>query len=151
MATEVIPDEITTDRDRGHEIIGMRLTVYHLLPYFLDPTVTEEYICRVHELTPAQVSSARSYIMNHWDEVWARHLEIEARIAAGNPPEVLEKADELRPLFLEAKARLERRIRGESPVAPTQEDSENPGRLNEPLPSFVEWLAERRAVDSRGS
>jgi hypothetical protein len=43
------------------EIIGPRLTVYHLMPYFLDPTVTEAYLCRLYQLTPEQVSAARAY------------------------------------------------------------------------------------------
>ena len=47
-------DELNVDR--GHEIIGMRLTVYHLLPYFLDPTVTEAYICQLYELTPEEIA-----------------------------------------------------------------------------------------------
>jgi hypothetical protein len=34
------------------EIAGTRLTVFHLLQSFLDPTVTEDEICRVYELTP---------------------------------------------------------------------------------------------------
>ena len=142
MATKVIPEEFTTDRGTGPEIVGMRITVYHLLPDFLDGSKTEESICQFYNLTPLQVSSARAYIMKNWDEVWARHLEIEARIAIGNPPEVLETADRLRPLFLKAKAMSDRRERDASLSVPPQEDSENPNRQNEPLPSFVEWLAE---------
>jgi uncharacterized protein (DUF433 family) len=44
---------------QGPEIVGTRLTVYHLLDSFLDPTVTESEICRVYNLTAQQVAAAR--------------------------------------------------------------------------------------------
>ena len=45
------------DRGRGPEIAGTRITVYTLLQSFLDPTVTEDEICRTYELTAAQVAA----------------------------------------------------------------------------------------------
>ena len=151
MASEVVPDEIMTDRGRGPEIIGTRITVYNLLPDFLDPTSTEELVCRLYNLTPLQVSAARAYIMNHWEEVWAQHLKIEARIAVGNPPEILEKANQIRPRFLEAKATLERRRKGESQSAPAQAGTEFSTPRKEPIPSFVEWLADQQSDTSLGT
>lgn len=52
-------ESLIHDRGRGPEIAGTRITVFHLLPYFLDPSATEAYICRVNNLTAEQVSAAR--------------------------------------------------------------------------------------------
>src|SRR4051794_24070519 len=41
MATELIHD-----RGRGPELVGTRITVQDLFPYFLDPTATEAYVCK---------------------------------------------------------------------------------------------------------
>ena len=101
MATELIHN-----RGRGPEIIGTRITVYNLLEYFLDPTATEEYICKLYDLTPEQVAAMRAYVLNHPDEVLAQHLKIEARIAEGNPPEVKEAAKRTHELLLRFKAWL---------------------------------------------
>lgn len=60
----------------GPEIIGTRINVYHLLPYFLDPTATEAQIAALYELTIEQVAAARAYVLNNPDTVLARHLEI---------------------------------------------------------------------------
>ena len=77
--------DLIHDRGRGPEIVGTRITVYNLLPHFLDPSATEAYICRVYELTPEQVAAARAYVLNNPETVLAEHLAIEARMAAGNP------------------------------------------------------------------
>jgi uncharacterized protein (DUF433 family) len=92
--------ELIHDPGRGPEIIGTRITVYNLLPDFLDPTATEADICRFYELTPEQVAAARAYVLNNPDSVLAKHLEIEARMAAGNPPEVIEQAKHTHESFL---------------------------------------------------
>ena len=55
MATDIIQD-----RGRGPEIVGTRITVYNLLPHFLDPTATEASLCRLYELTAEQVAARRS-------------------------------------------------------------------------------------------
>ena len=80
MATDLIHD-----RGRGPEILGTRITVFNLLPHFLDPTATESYICRLYELSPQQVAAARAYVLNNPDTVLSEHLEIERKIAVGNP------------------------------------------------------------------
>ena len=76
--------------DRGR-LRGTRITVYNLLPYFLEPDTTEEHISSLYEITPQQVAALRAYALNHSDEVLAQHRRIEARIAAGNPPELAER------------------------------------------------------------
>ena len=148
MASEVVSEEIMTGRGHGSEIVGMRITVYNLIPYFLDPTATEEYISRVYDLTPAQVAAARAYALNNWEEVWAQHLKIEARNAAGNPPEVLKKADELRPLFLKFKEAV---ARGETiRLRPSSEKSDEGCRTQgiDSVASMMEWLAEQEPYSS---
>ena len=88
------------DRGHGPEIGGTRITVYNLLPEFLDPAMTEAALCEAHELTPQQVAAARAYVLNHADTVLARHLEIEERMSAGNPPEIIERAKRTHETFL---------------------------------------------------
>ena len=65
--------------------------MYNLLPDFLDACKTEADIGRFYELTAEQVAAARAYILNNAETVVAEHLEIEARLAAENPPEVVER------------------------------------------------------------
>jgi hypothetical protein len=50
--------DLIHDRGRGPEVKGTRITVYNLVPHFLDPTATQAYICRVEEQT-TEVSSCR--------------------------------------------------------------------------------------------
>src|SRR3954466_11645731 len=114
MATDLIQD-----RGRGPEIVGTRITVYNLLPYFLDPTVTEAYLCRLYSLTAEQVAAARAYVLNNADTVLARHLEIEARMAAGNPPEVIERAKQTHANFLSFKEWLAEHQPANSPETGT--------------------------------
>src|SRR5207244_12124834 len=94
MITDVIQD-----RGRGPEIVGTRITVYNLLPSFLDPSVTEEEICRIYDLTAHQVAAARAYVLSNPDTVLAEHLKIEARMATGNPPHVREQAERAKSTF----------------------------------------------------
>src|SRR5271156_5481133 len=101
--------ELINDRGRGPEISGTRFTVYNLLTYFLDPSATEEYVGQICELTPEQVAAARAYVLNHADTVLAEHLKIEARMAAGNPPEVIEQAKHTHAAFLKFKDWLVKR------------------------------------------
>ena len=126
--------------DRG-EIVGKRITVYHLLVDFLDPTKTESYLCKLYELSPEQVAAARAFILNHPDTVLARHLEIEKRIAAGNPPEVIEQAKRTHEAFLGFKQWLDER-NGKEAAA----DSANGG-----FPAFREWFAQQESRPAEGS
>ncbi len=124
------------DRGRGPEIIGTRITVYNLLQSFLDPTVTEEEICRVYSLTPGQVAAARAYVLSNPDTVLAEHLRIEEKMAAENPPEVRRQAERAKSTFKILKDWLAAK---EAADAGEDEAPERPGRF----PTFREWLAEK--------
>jgi uncharacterized protein (DUF433 family) len=112
--------DLIHDRGRGPEIIGTRITVYNLLLDFLDPTATESDICRLYELTPEQVAAARAYVLNNPDTVLAKHLEIEARMAAGNPPEVIEQAKYTHETFLRFREWLTEREHEEAQEQTTE-------------------------------
>jgi uncharacterized protein (DUF433 family) len=144
-------NELIHDRGRGPEIVGTRLTVYNLLPHLLDPTATEASICRMYELTPEQVAAARAYVLNNPETVLARHLEIEARMAAGNPPEVIERAKQTREAFLSFKDWLVRRQQAEAHEDGDGSPSPAGGTGAARLPSFREWLAERESRAEKGS
>ena len=144
MATDLIHD-----RGRGPEIRGTRITVYNLLPHFLDPTATEAYICRLYELTPEQVAAARAYVLNNPD-VLAAHLRIEARMAAGNTPEVIEQAKKTHETFLRFKDWLAKRQQTED-----QEHTAGPAsgagqNQSGQAPTFREWLAEQESRPKEG-
>jgi uncharacterized protein (DUF433 family) len=109
MATDLIHDS----RGRGPEIAGTRMTVYNLLPDLLDSTKTEADIGRLYELTPEQVAAARAYVLNNPDTVLAEHLRIEARMASGNPPQVIEQAKQTHATFLRFKEWLTEREEAE--------------------------------------
>jgi uncharacterized protein (DUF433 family) len=128
--------EIIQDRGRGPEIAGTRITVYNLLPCFLDATVTEEEICRVYQLMPQQVAAARAYVLGNPDTILAEHLKIEERLAAGNPPQVREQAERTKATFESFKRWL-----AEQEAANGQRAGavESPA----PFPTFREWLAAR--------
>ncbi len=145
MATSLLHD-----RGRGPEIAGTRITVYNLLPDFLDPAVTEADVCRLYELTPDQVAAARAYVLNNYQSVWAKHTEIEARMAAGNPPEVIEAAKKTHAEFLAFKEWLAERERveaGEISVGVKSETRGNGARF----PTFREWLEQRGSPSTEGS
>ena len=138
MATDLIHD-----RGRGPEIVGTRITVYNLLPHFLDPAATECTIGRLYDLTPEQVAAARAYVLNHPDAVLAEHLKIEARMAAGNPPQMMEQAKQTHAAFVAFRDWL---------AAGTRRDSKPRGRVLRSgsdgfhgFPTFHEWLAERES------
>jgi uncharacterized protein (DUF433 family) len=120
---------------QGPEILGTRLTVYHLLDSFLNPTVTESEICRVYNLTAQQVATARAFVLRNPDIVLAEHLKIEERLAARNPPQIREAAERAKATFKSFKDWL-----AEKQAANHEEDEmDRPGRL----PTFKEWLAEQ--------
>ena len=125
------------DRGRGPEIAGTRITVYNLLQSFLDPTVTEEEICRVYNLTPQQVAGARAYVLSNPDTVLAEHLKIEERLAAGNSPEVRDSAGRAKKALEDFKRWLQER---EAANAREQGQSNGPGRF----PTFREWIAAQK-------
>ena len=133
------------DRGRGPEIAGTRITVYNLLDYFLDPAVTEADICRIYELTPDQVAAARAYILNSPETILAQHLELEARMAAGNPPQVIEEARRTHSTFLRFKEWLNRRQEAEDQGLAAQVSQERARNGSRPFPTFKEWLAQQES------
>jgi len=140
-----VPTGMIHDRGRGPEIRGTRITVYNLLPHLLDPTATEDFICQVNRLTPEQVAAARAYILNNPDTVLSQHLRIEERMAAGNSPQVREKARESRATFLRFKEWLSNREKEvhQTPQATAIEDGG--GNRSGSFPTFREWLAEQKS------
>src|ERR1700733_12498176 len=126
MATDLIQD-----RGRGPEIAGTRITVYNLLSDFLDPTATEASICRIYNLTAEQVAAARAYVLNNPDTVLAEHLRIDARMSAGNPPEVIEQAKKTHAAFMSFKEWLNQRQQATARAADAGFAAENhPNGMN---------------------
>ena len=97
-AEGIVATDLIHDRGRGPEIEGTRITVYNLLPHFLDPLATEAFICQTYGLEPE--SRRRTFVLNNPESVLARHLEIEARMVAGNSSEVIEQAKKTHATFL---------------------------------------------------
>jgi uncharacterized protein (DUF433 family) len=128
MATDLIHD-----RGRGPEIVGTRITIYNLLPYLLDASTTETSLAELYGLSVNQIAAARAYILNHADAVLARHHEIEARFARGNPRELVEQLKETHARLLQFR---EWRTR--------QADATSAGGCQAiPPPTFEQWLAEQ--------
>ncbi len=133
--------DLIHDRGRGPEIQGTRITIYDLIPHFLDSDVTEASICQRYDLTSEQVAAARAYVLNQPD-VLGRFLRIEAKMAAGNPPEVIERAEQTRAALLSFKEWLAQRRRDETQGQSTEGQEECNGSASRQLPTFKEWLAE---------
>ena len=102
------------DRGCGPQIAGTRITVFNLIPYFLEADTTEATICKIYNLSPGQVAAARAYVLNHFDDVMAVHRKIEARNAAGNPPEVVEQMRRTHVAFETYRRQFSERKRAEA-------------------------------------
>jgi uncharacterized protein (DUF433 family) len=144
-------DELIHDRGRGPEILGTRITVYNLLPHFLDPTATESQIGRLYELTPEQVAAARAYVLNHLDTVLVEHLKIEDRLAAGNPPEVIEQAKQTKAAFASFSRWLAERDQAKAQDGAVVTQSDGSSTSPRRFPTFHEWLAEQESRPGGGS
>jgi uncharacterized protein (DUF433 family) len=136
-------EEMIHNRGPGPEIVGTRITVYNLLPYFLDPMVTESYIAKIYNLSVEQIAAARAYVLNNADSVLATHLEIEARIAAGNPPEVIEQAKRTHERFMQFKEWLEKRKKAEAAEEAEKKDT----AMKVSFPNFQEWLTTHQSSE----
>jgi uncharacterized protein (DUF433 family) len=145
-----VAGDLIHDRGRGPEVVGTRITVYNLLPHFLDATATEAYICEMYELTPEQVAAARAYVLNNPEAVMAEHLRIEARMTAGNPPEVVELAKQTHAAFLSFKEWLAERQRAGTQDHSAESTSENGRTASSCFPTFREWLTERKSRAAGG-
>lgn len=128
--------ELIHDRGRGPELIGTRVTVYSLIPYFLDASFTEEQIAHNNGITIEQVAAVRAYVLNHFADVMAVHERIEARNARGNPPEVEEFLARSRGKMQLFKRWMEERDAGKGPNAP---------QSSQTFPTFEQWLTERQS------
>jgi uncharacterized protein (DUF433 family) len=145
MATQLIHD-----RGRGPEISGTRITVYTLLPHFLDPDATEAFICRLYELKAEQVGAARAYILNNPDVVLGKYLLLEAKMTAENPPQVVERAKETRATLLSFKKWLAQRESAELQEQAAEAGPESGRTDSGKFPTFKEWLAERESRSGEG-
>jgi uncharacterized protein (DUF433 family) len=143
--------DLIHDRGRGPEIKGTRITVYNLLPDFLDPAATEADICWTYGLTPQQVAAMRAYVLNNADTVLAEHLEIEEQMAVGNPPEVIEKAKETHAIFLKFREWLTQREEAAAKEAAAEVNTESGGSPPNRLLTFREWLAQQDSRPGIGS
>jgi len=130
-----VATDLIHDRGRGPELVGTRITVYNLLPYFLDAESTEDDICRSYGLTPEQVAAARAWVLNH-PATLAKHFEIEAQIAVGNPPEVAEQAQRAHAAMMNFKEWLARR---------DEAMAQRPPGPSASFPTFEEWVANRQS------
>src|SRR5262245_32293856 len=129
------------DRGRGPEIVGTRITVYNLLPHFMDATATETYICELYGLSSEQVAAARSYVLNNPETVLTEHRRIEERVATGNQPEVVERAKKTHEAFVSFKSWLVQRQQAAVRESASRPKAENKTAASPPLPTFREWLA----------
>jgi uncharacterized protein (DUF433 family) len=143
--------DLIHDRGCGAEIKGTRITVSDLFQHFLDPTETEADICARYELTPEQVAAARAYVLNHADTVLAEHLRIEARIAAGNTPEVIEGAKAARSTLLSFKEWLADREAATTQRQTAEATLGDPRNGTKHFPTFKEWTRQRQERPKDGS
>lgn len=125
--------DLIHDRGRGPEIVGTRITIYNLLPYLLDASMTEKELADLYGLSVEQIAAARAHILNHADTVLARHREIEDRLARGNPPELIEQLNETHARLLQFREWRARQVHaaragGSQPAQP---------------PTFERWFAEQ--------
>jgi uncharacterized protein (DUF433 family) len=78
------------DRGDGPKIEGTRITVYAVLEY-LKHGHKRDWIAAFFRLSSAQVQAAMDYIRENEAAVNAEYEKIMARIAKGNPPEIVAK------------------------------------------------------------
>ena len=90
-------------------------------------------------------------MLNNPEEILAQHLNIEARIAEGNPPEVIEKARKTHVTFLNFKKWLAEREAAETREQTAEPSSGRNQNGSKEFPSFKEWIAEREPTPSEAS
>lgn len=90
------------DRGDGPKIEGTRISVYAVLEY-LKHGRKRDWIASLFCLSSAEVQAAMDYIRENEKAVNAEYEKIMARIARGNPPEVVAKLEASRE---KTKARL---------------------------------------------
>ena len=129
-------------------LVGTRVNVLNLMPYFLNPTLTEAEIARLDGVTLEQVAAARAYVFNHPDDVLAQHLRIEERIAIGNPPELVEQLRKAHEIFVRFRqwTKLHEELDANE-LAELEGDEEIPTDYL----SFRKWVLESRPRVTAGS
>lgn len=107
-----------TDRGRGPEIEGSRITVYDVLAE-TQAGLPPAQIADLFRLTLEQIEAALRYIEEHKEEVLADYQEIKARHARGNPPEIQAKLDAIHAkyeaLWAERRRRFQDQDNGQWP------------------------------------
>jgi hypothetical protein len=88
-------------------------------------------------------------VLNNAETVLAGHLKIEARMAAGNPPELVEQARKTHETFLRFKQWLAQREQANAAEG-GPESSEGGAADSSPFPSFHQWLSERESRPAVG-
>jgi hypothetical protein len=102
-------------------------------------------------MTAEQVAAARAYVLNNPDEVLTQHRQIEARIAQGNPPEVIEKATKTHATFVNFKKWLAERDAAAAQEHTTETNFASDANGSKQFPSFKEWIAEHDSQSSGAS
>ena len=101
------------DRGDGPKIEGTRITVYTVLEHLRDGR-SRDWIAAFFRLSSAQVQVAMDYIRDNEAAVNAEYEKIMARIAKGNPPEIVALLEESRKKRIarmaELKARAEQTV-----------------------------------------
>jgi uncharacterized protein (DUF433 family) len=137
-------DSLIDDRGR---LIGTRITVLNLMPYFLDEHFTEQRIAQEYHLTLEQVGAARAYALAHAADVLEAHAAVEDRIDRRPAQSSDEHRSQVRRKLLDFKAWLEARRQKEAmQAAPSETSGSSPT-----LPSFRDWLTEQASHPPQGT
>jgi len=98
------------NRGDGPKIEGTRITVYTVLEYVKHGR-SRDWIAAFLRLSSAQVQAAMDYIRDNEEAVNSEYEKIMARIAKGNPPEILAKLaashEKMKARLAELRARKE--------------------------------------------
>lgn len=97
-------------------LAGTRITVYDVIPYRLRGRCAT-YVAAALGLSTPEIEALYTYMDDHHAAVMAVHERIEARIARGNPPELVEKQRQSHEKFM-ARVAENRRRNGVTPDAP---------------------------------
>ncbi len=98
------------DRGDGPKIEGTRITVYTVLEHLRDGR-SREWIAVFFHLSSAQVQAAMDYIRDNEAAVNTEYEKIMARIAKGNPPDVVAKLQANHELVKARLAEIQERTR----------------------------------------
>src|SRR5712692_9782794 len=115
-------DEIISDRGRGPEIKGTRITIYSVLDWVLAGWHPER-IADFFGIHPEEVEAALEYIREHTLEVVREYVKILERAERGNPHELQAKLDAGHEQFQQLLKKVrEAKARGQTDVRPLIEE-----------------------------